>query len=77
MAKLNSTAELLVDKYIRNSSTDNVVDTRKRRSLQSEIYKLDAVRKIILNNKIDDKELLRFKAEVNKLLYTIESQLNS
>lgn len=75
MAKLNATAEKAANKYIRQTSPDNMVDTRKKRGLQAEINKMDSIRKIILNSKIDDKELLRFKAEVNKLLYVVESQL--
>lgn len=75
MSKLNSTAAAMANRYIRQTSPENTVDTRKKRGLQAEINKMDAIRKIVLNNKIDDKELLRFKAEVNKLLYVVESQL--
>lgn len=75
MYKLNTKAASLAGKYIRQSSPENMVDTRKKRGLQAEINKMDAIRKTILNSKIDDKELLRFKMEVNKLLYVIESQL--
>lgn len=75
MSKLNSTAASLAGKYIRKTSPENMVDTRKRRGLQAEINKMDAIRKLILNSKIDDKELLRFRIEVNKLLYVVESQL--
>ena len=76
MSKLNSTATSIVGKYIRHISQENVIDTRKRRGLQAEINKMDAIRKTILNSKIDDKELLRFKTEVNKLLYVIDNQLS-
>lgn len=75
MSKLNSNAASLAGKYIRQTSPENMVDTRKRRGLQAEINKMDAIRKLILNSKIEDKELLRFKTEVNKLLYVVESQL--
>lgn len=75
MSKLNSNAATLAGKYIRQTSPENFVDTRKRRGLQAEINKLDAIKKLILNSKIEDKELLRFRTEVNKLIYVIESQL--
>ncbi len=75
MSKLNTNAANLVDKYIRQTSPYNMVDTRKRRGLQAEINKIDAIRKVILNSKIDDKELLRFRVELNKLVYVIDSQL--
>lgn len=75
MSKLNSNAATLAGKYIRHTSPENMVDTRKRRGLQAEINKMDAIRKLILNSKIEDKELLRFRTELNKLLYVVESQL--
>lgn len=70
MSKLNKQASELAGKYIRQTSPENVVDTRKMRGLQAEINKLDAIRKVILNNNVDDRELIRFRTELNKL-YTL------
>lgn len=75
MSKLNTNAASLAGKYIRQSSPENMIDTRKKRGLQAEINKMDAIRKTILNSKIDDKELLRFRVELNKLLYVVDNQL--
>lgn len=75
ITKLNPVAEKAASKYIRQTSPENMVDSRKKRGLQAEINKMDSIRKLILNSKVDNKELLRFKAEVNKLLYVVENQL--
>lgn len=74
MTKLNSTAAALAGRYIRKNSTDAVIDTRKKRGLQAEINKLDAIRKTVLNSRIDEKELLRFRTELNKLMHTVDER---
>ena len=76
MSKLNKQASALAGKYIRQTSPENVVDTRKKRGLQAEINKLDAIRKVILNNNVDDKELMRFRTELNKLSALVSSKVN-
>lgn len=75
MAKLNQHAEKLMSKYIKKVSPENIVDTRKKRGLQAEINKMDAIRRVIINHRIDESELLRFRTELNKLLHTVDSQI--
>lgn len=79
MTKLNTTAKNIQQKYIRTTSPGNLVDTRKKRGVQAEINKLDAIRKSISDTKtvIEFKELARLKAELHKLAGLVDSLMVS
>lgn len=77
MSTLNSNAATLAGKYIRQTSPENIVNVRKKRGLQSEINKLESIKKIIINNDIQDKELLRFRIELSKLLDVVTNHINN
>lgn len=77
MSTLNNSAANVARKYIRTTSPENVVDTRKKRGLQAEINKLAAIKKVVLTNNIEDKELLRIRAEINSLLYAVDAKVTA
>lgn len=77
MTELNPHAAKLTEKYIKTTIGSNSVDSRKKRGLQAEINKLEAIHRTIITNNIDAKELLRIKIELNKLYSTVQEKLSN
>lgn len=72
MKELNPNASLLTAKYIRQSSTVGNTHLVKKRGLQAEVNKLQSIRKVLVENAVDDRELLRFRTELEKMLSLVE-----
>lgn len=70
----NTSASKIKEKYVKKSS-NTFIDTRKMRGLQAEINKIESIIKVVLDERIDVKEIIRLKNRINKLTSIINSKL--
>ncbi len=79
MNKLNNHAKSLTEKYIRKTTPSNYIETRKKRGVQAEVNKLEAIRRGISDSKtvIDYHELIRLRNEIAKLGEVVDVLIRS
>ena len=76
MSELSTNAKNLASRYIRKASPDIKIKP-KRRGLQAEVNKLEAIRRAIINTPIDVSELIRFRTELNKVQFAVDEAIRT
>lgn len=77
MSKLDSVAESLKSKYIRQGSRTSIKAGLPKRGVQAEINKIDAIKKALLNYDISRAELVRLQNSLQGLSNLVVKEISA